>query len=380
MKIERIIQEVGNMMKNNESISKSQFVLLLLQSQIGVGLLSLPYIVYIDAKNDGWISILIAGCGAFIILLIMWALCKQFPRDSIFDFNNIIVGKIIGKTISLLYIFYFFALSILIVLLSTNMLKKWILALTPEWILILFFIGVGVYLSRESLKIISRFYAFVTILIVLLVLLLLFAYSDVNVKYVFPVGHAGLKNIFIGSHDAIVSMLGFEIFLAVHPLIQADHNKKLLCGTISLLSVTLLYLYFTITSYIVFSPEEMLLVPEPILYMLKSFSFELVERLDLVFLSVWIVPMTTSFVTYLYLTSVGVSKLFNQKNHKNTTFKVGILVIVIAILFPKSEGMLDKYGKIIAFSSYFFILFIPLLLLVIWLIRKELGKGKEYDA
>jgi spore germination protein (amino acid permease) len=366
-------------MKKNNKISINQFYFLLLQTQIGVGILTLPATVHQDAKGDGWISVLLSGAAILVITTMIWGLCKRYPTDTIFEFSKKIAGKIPGSLINLLYICYFLSISVLIIQLSSSVLKKWVLALTPQWVLIALFVAVGIYLGRENLKIIARFYVIETVLVIILLILSIGTYTDVNYKYIFPIGQAGVKNIIMGSHDSLVSMLGFEMLLAVFPFVAAKEKQILKFASLSVITVTVLYAFFTFTSYIVFSPAEMELVPEPILYMLKALHYELIERLDLVFISIWIVPMTTSLVSYLYLSSVGISKLLRRKNHKSTILYVAFIVLVISVLMPSSEDFVQKISHVISLSSYAFIAVIPLLLLLLSFI-KSFGREEDVDA
>jgi len=366
-------------MNNEKLISKSQLMFFILQAQIGVGLLSLPYMVHLHAKSDGWISGLVAGVGVFILLFIMWALGKRFPNDTIYEYVVKIVGKYIGNIISLLYIINFFLVSIFVVSVTVTILKKWILTLTPPYVIILCIVGTGVYLGRENLKVISRFFTFVSILIVFLVILELFSYTDTNVKYLFPIGQSGVKNILLGSHDSLMSMLGFEAILIIFPFVKATNKEILKSSSIAVGFVTILYTFFLITSYVVFSPKEIEIVTEPILYMLKALSYEVVERLDLIFLSIWVVPIMTSFVTYLHVSSVGVSKLLKLKNHKKATFILGVLIVIISILIPQEENVLQKFNKFVSYSSYIYIALIPFILLIVSVIRKKKDPGKLHE-
>jgi spore germination protein (amino acid permease) len=366
-------------MKTNDKISINQLYFLLLQTQIGVGLLSLPSTLHQDAKGDGWISVLLSGFVVLIITTIICALCKRYPSETIFDFSKKIVGKFFGSVINLLYICYFLCISVLIVHLSSSVVKKWVLALTPHWVLIVLFIFVGIYLGREKLKIIARFFVFETALVFILLLLSIGTYTDVNFKYIFPVGQAGIKNIIIGSHDSLISMLGFEMLLAVYPFVAAKERQILKYASLSIITTTVLYAFFTFTSYIVFSPEEITLLPEPILYMLKALHYELIERLDLVFIVIWIVPMTTSLVAYLYLSSVGISKMIRKKDHKKTSTFVGFIVLIMSVLIPSSEEFVQKVNTIISYSSYAFIAVIPLFLFLLSLI-KSFFKEKNHEA
>jgi len=367
------------MMKNEKMLSISQFTFVIIQAQIGVGLLSLPYVVHKHAGHDGWISTLLAGIGVFLLLLIMWLLGSRFPKDTIYEYSSKIVGKYIGMVISYLYILFFFMVTIYVVMLTISTLKKWILTFTPPYVLVIFIVGTGVYLAKENLKVIGRFFTFVCVLILFLIFLEFCSYNNVNYRYLFPVGQAGVKNIFLGAHDALISMMGFEFMLVLFPYVKGKPNKILKAGTISISFVTILYTFFLITSYMSFSKAEIAIVPEPILYLLKSLSYEVIERLDLVFLSIWVVPILTSLVTYLYLTSFGISKLLKFKNHSKTTIFTGLAIAIICTFLPHSEEFIMKFGTILSFTSYFFIFFLPFILLIISLIRKKKELGSSYE-
>lgn len=361
-------------MKNKKLLSNSQLMFFILQTQIGVGLLSLPYTVHLHAKNDGWISVIIAGFIVFIFMFIMWALGKRFPNDTIYEYANKIVGQYVGTVISFLYALNFFIISIFVVIIAVNILKKWILTLTPPFVIILCIVSTGVYLARENLKVIGRFYTFVSLLILFLVFLELLSYKDANFKYLLPIGQAGFKEIMIGSHDSLTAMLGFELLLVVYPFVKGNSKDILKNSTIAITFVTFLYTFFLITSYVVFSPEEIRIVSEPILYMLKALSYEVVERLDLIFLSIWVVPIITSFVTYLHLASVGMNKIFKQTNHKKVTLVLGIIILVISVFIPQEDQIVQKFNLIVSYSSYIFIACIPFILLIVSIIRKKGAK------
>ncbi|PGL71124.1 hypothetical protein CN925_09740 [Bacillus sp. AFS055030] len=367
------------MMKNEKMLSITQFTFVIIQSQIGVGLLSLPYIVHKHAGHDGWISVLVAGIGVFLLLLIMWLLGKRYPKDTIYDYSTKIVGKYIGIVISYLYILFFFLVSIYVVTLTISTLKKWILTFTPPYVLVIFIVGTGVYLAKENLKVIGRFFTFVCILILFLIFFEFCSFNNVNYRYLFPIGQVGVKNILLGAHDALISMMGFEFMLVLFPYIKGKPTKILKAGTISISFVTILYTFFLVTSYMSFSKAEIEIVPEPILYLLKSLSYEVIERLDLVFLSIWVVPILTSLVTYLYLTSFGISKLLKFRNHSKTTIFTGLAVAICCILVPQTEEFIMKFGTFLSFTSYFFIFVLPLILLIVSVIRKKKELGSSYE-
>src|SRR4051812_44253866 len=95
------------MIKAKNKITQGQFMLFIVQTQIGIGILSLPHLVQIPAKGGAWISILIAGLISQLIILLLFAICRLFPTDNIYSFLPKIIGKPLGNLLSFCYIAYF---------------------------------------------------------------------------------------------------------------------------------------------------------------------------------------------------------------------------------------------------------------------------------
>ncbi|WP_082406748.1 GerAB/ArcD/ProY family transporter [Bacillus sp. JCM 19041] len=77
-------------------------------------------------------------------------------------------------------------------------------------------------------------------------------------------------------------------------------------------SVTLIYVMVVLTSFITFSHGEMKLLPEPFLYMIKSFSLTIIERIDLIFLSLWSIIVITTYVIFIYCSTIGIMTVLNS--------------------------------------------------------------------
>lgn len=93
---------------NEKSISQKQLFFVVLQAQIGIGIgiLSLPSNAFSHSKNDGWISVILAGIGIQLLILLLWALLNGFKGKSLFEISIIVFGPYVGKVINLLYTFY----------------------------------------------------------------------------------------------------------------------------------------------------------------------------------------------------------------------------------------------------------------------------------
>ncbi len=359
---------------SSHSITHRQLFFLIIQSQIGVGVLSLPYSLFTKAKIDGWISLLLAGVFIQFSILAIWKLCDRFPRSTIFDILPKIMGKQLGFLFNIIYTIHFAFISILILALYNNIVGKWILFDTPHWVIIFLMAFTGAYFITSTPREIARFFTIVTPLLLILLGLILYAYTDVHLLYIFPVGDVGLSTIIKSSSDAMVSLLGFDVALVFMAYTSGTPNKKLKVISFASLCVTLIYLFIVVTTFIFFNPMEIVIVPEPVLYMLKAFSFTVIERTDLVFLSVWIISVATSFISYLYTASKGVQTLFKLKKQESAAPFIALFCFLIAII-PNEKIEILAWNKYISLTSLLFSGLAPIFLLLIAVIRKRQEKG-----
>ncbi|MDJ1630519.1 GerAB/ArcD/ProY family transporter [Bacillus velezensis] len=96
-------------------------------------------------------------------------------------------------------------------------------------------------------------------------------------------------------------------------LINCTVSQRYKILTISNILIILYYLYITLTCFVTISPEEIKMIPEPVLYLLKTVSFRIIERTDLLFLTFLFVTVFSTLANVFYLASTGIAKLFNQK-------------------------------------------------------------------
>nr|CDQ32397.1 Spore germination protein YndE [Virgibacillus halodenitrificans] len=346
---------------------------ILVQVQIGIGILSLPRDVHNIAEGDGWISVLLAGLTIQLFVTVIWLLATRFNSQTLYEFAPKLVGKYLGRLINLAYSVYFLSMVFLTTLLFTDILKRWVLFKTPHLVIYVLVIGVAYYLAKDNIKVIARFYTFTAIFVILLIFILVPALVSFDIRFVLPVGQAGMNNIVKGIEEVTNSMLGFELLLVLFPFIDERYRRYSIVLAANGF-VTILYTLIVFITITVFSPAEIKLIPEPVLYMLKSFQFDLVERIDLLFMSVWFVSIVTTLVMYLYVASLGITTILKRKSHAQVVAWCALLIITVLFIAEKDIYGIDNYVQALSNSSYLFIFVLPLILLSLSFIRKERGK------
>lgn len=362
-------------MNNKKSyLTQRQLLFLMIHTPIGVGILALPYTILEKASTDGWISIIIAGVFVQILLIIYLYMFKLNKGLNIYDIGEKYLGNIIAYIIKTGYFLYFTYTCIVMLVLFTNFMTIWLFPITPRFAINFSLIFVCVYLVRESIITIARFFVLTSIIFIFFIITTVMAYTNVHLLYLLPIGQAGIKNILMGSYESTIAFLGFEILLIVHPFIQkaADNKANTTLKTVSLahLFIVCLYLFVVITSYTFFSPDELLLVPYPTVYMLKAFTSPVIDRIDIIFIPLWCIAVMTSFMSYLYLASFTLAKFFKNQEHKRFVPIIGVIILLLSFI-PVNNLLITKLSNILGIVSMIFIGVIPIILFLCSIIWKD---------
>lgn len=362
------------MVAAKDQITQGQFMILVIQSQIGVSVLFLPSVVESIAGNDAWISVIMAGIGAFGLITIMWGLSRRFPTMNVFEFLPLLLGKVAGKIVHLVYLAMFIAECSLILVLFADVVRDWVFSNTPSWVVLVLMLGTALYMVRENLRAIARFFVLTFGLIFILILISTYAYQDADLMYILPINSSGIPNIVRGTAESMNSFYGFEIILLCYPFVQGGGKGILKASLYANVFSTIVYGFMVFTCLIVFSPEELRIIPQPVLYMVKSLTFTVFERADLYFLTIWTIVVISTVMAYLYMSAKAISSLFGKKQHAGTVPFAALIILSIALI-PHDQDMINRMRLIVNILSTATLVVLPFILLCISYLFKI--KGKE---
>lgn len=94
-------------MKKNK-ISSTQFRILVTLHCVGSGILVVPSAIAADAKQDAWISAFLGIMIGVILVQLYVAIGNLSPNKTLIELNEYLLGKWIGKAVSLLFFFLYF--------------------------------------------------------------------------------------------------------------------------------------------------------------------------------------------------------------------------------------------------------------------------------
>lgn len=360
-------------MISRTEMSSFQLTFFLIHAQIGVGVISLPYDIFLKAKTDAWISVLLTGMIVQIIIFLYGILIRRFPELTLYDICVFLFGKIFGKMLILLLVISYISAATIIIAKFAYLLKIWMMPMTPRWILIAILCLTAIFIMKENIQVIARFIVLMSVVFIGFIVACFYAFVYADITFILPVGSSGPSAITKGILPSIFSFQGFEILLIIHPFVKATPKSIVKSASISNIFITLFYTMLVTATLLFFSADELKIVPEPVLYLMKAFSSRVIERPDLLFTSMWIVLVTTTLIITIYTISLGALTAMNSTNIRNYVILLTLICFILSLSFTGAY-QLNFVSKLHNYIISPILYGIPILLLLTSLI---LRKSKE---
>jgi spore germination protein (amino acid permease) len=365
--------------RSKDTITKFGLFIWMIKCQIGIGILSLPSEIYGSANGYSWVSILVAGAVIQLLLFVYAKLYERMPGRILSEMTIELFGAFVGRTINIVYFSFFMFIAGYAISLFVQLVHTWLLPKTPEPIILTLISGAFLYLSLQTLSAIERFFTFASMLFVLILLFSLTSFThDMHISYLSPVGSSGLSGILAGSQNTFFAMIGFEVVLFLFARVHREngHNVRFVpTMTAANVFVTLFYAYFVVLCLVSFSPRALKLLKEPVLFLFKGLSFQLADRLDLIFLTIWIFAMTSIFVGYLYMASRSLSP--RSHSHRKFVWIGSVIVYALGYGMEKADAM-EIISVWVQYGYFFMIGILPALLLAIsYLTKPKVNRGPQ---
>ncbi|QIW81350.1 spore germination protein [Bacillus tequilensis] len=335
-----------------------QGVSIIANTMLGAGLLTLPRALTGKANTpDGWIALILEGFVFILFIYLNTLIQKKHQYPSLFEYLQEGLGKWIGSFLGLLICCYFIAVASFETRAMADIVKFFLLERTPIQVIVLAFIGCGIYLIIGGLNDISRlfpFYLVITIIILLVLFAISFKIFDLdNLR---PVLGEGLGPVANSLTVVSISFLGMEIMLFL-PEHMKKKKKIFRYASFGFLIPILLYiLTYIIVVGALTAPEVKTLI-WPTISLFQSFELKgiFIERFESFLLVVWIIQFFTTFVIYGYFAAKGLKKTIGLSTKKS-------LILIGAATYYFSLWP-DDANKVMMYSDYLGYIFIFLFLL-----------------
>nr|WP_279326090.1 endospore germination permease [Bacillus sp. FJAT-47783] len=360
-------------MFENEKISSSQFMYLVISFTIGSSVLLAPGLLVAEAKQDGWLAGII-GLGIGLICVILYiALGKQFPNKTIAEMNEIVFGKWIGKFVSISFYIFLSVLGGTVLWDIGNFMVTQIFVETPIEAFHFVVISIVIMGTRLGIETIVRTAEiFIPWIFILLFVLLILIVPQIDFTKIQPVLENGSKPVV---HSAIIfsatPFVQLVVFLMIFPYVNRlkQASKAYLLGTVI---AGLFLIIITTISITVLGAQITSLQAYPSYILSKKISvWKFFERMEAIIAIVWMLTIYFKLTTIFYALSLGIAQTLNMKDYRVVTIPLGTSITILGIITSPNSVYLNEFASTewIAYSFTYGV-FMPLVLFITAKIRK----------
>jgi len=324
----------------NNKITDKQALVIVILFTIGTSIANTPGRI---AKENAWISIILAFIIFIPIALMYSRILEKFPGKNAFQICDIVFGKFFGKVFNIIFTFHFF---VTVAALLRN-LGDFIYGVgppeTPMEVNMIFLGLLGILGLYGGINILGR-WSIITFPIILFILLIPFPFliPQMKIDRVLPVMYNGMSPVIKGA----LSTLSFPItqsfvFLMVFENIRdAKSFKKILLRGVFI--GTLILLVVVSYTLLIIGGENYLNSYLTTFVTLRRLTIgKLFERVEIIILQTFVYTIFLKFSIMLIATMKGIGHIFNLKNYKAISPIIIFLAANIGyILFSNSmEGI-----------------------------------------
>ncbi|KXH81778.1 GerAB/ArcD/ProY family transporter [Sporosarcina sp. HYO08] len=329
-------------------LSRNQFFLLLFIVQTGSSFFSFPAPFVNAAGRDAWLLFIVSAIFHYMLLLF-------YERN--YDYFTM------GPFVSWLYKGYWLFVVISYLAYVDYTLAVWGFPKTPQYIVIGILVTVSLYANLSRAETAINLPVLLIPLILAFLGFLQFAWGDVIWTNIFPIGQITGTEWWKGLLKGQTAFIGIELYLVFRSRVDIKQNIKGLPLFVYQMTWFLFFFFSVLLTIWYFTPTGVKLVPEPLLFLLRTQEVTFIERLDLFFLYIWTV-WTIVTVTLVSFTALYVHRQHAKEKQVRDTIIWHVLLVVLPLFFLKKENV-DYLNDLIIYVHLVFAIIIPVIVIFI---------------
>ena len=362
-------------MLEDAKISPKQLILLIVISRMVITITFFPVLDSPPGNQDVWLALLLSIPIHLLLSVPIYLLWKRFPNQSFVEYSQTILGRA-GKLIGLLYVLYFLHDVSMFLYRWSAFLTTAIMPETPVLFILIFLLPFCAYAVLKGFEVIARFAKlFAPFIFAGFIIIFLLLAKDMDLKVFTPFLEKSFLSILLGAFVVTLRTSEILIFAMLLPYVNIKKAKEVKLIFLSTFSI---FTFLWIICVIVVLSTLGLDLPRVL-----QFSYfdavrlvnigGFIERIESIHLSMWLISGYLRVALYFYVIVIGLSQVFGLKSYKPLVLSILTILIPISLALQTNIADLNQFLNyhIEPWYNLFFIFFIPVILLLIAMIRKQ---------
>jgi len=343
-------------------------------NQVGIGIHGFQRVIFMVAKQDSWISVLIAGFVTHIVVFVMIKTLQLYRSTDIYGIHHDVYGKWLGKVFNSLYILYCLWVFLIILKNYIEVLQTWVFPTIPVWLFSSSIILLVIYGVTGGVRIIVGVCFFSVALSLWMFTFIGYPLRFADIDQLLPVMESNFVSILKGAHKMTLTIIGFEILYVIYPYMEKK-DKLQKYAHIGIAGTTVVYLLLMLVAIVYFSPGQLESTIWPTLSLFKIVRLPIIERTEFVALTFWLLIILPNLMLYLWAAVRGVKRTFGI-NTKGVLLAFTTCIFVMS-LFINTRIKINRFNDFFASVAFYITFCYPLVLYALARLKKKMNVHKE---
>ncbi|MBK1811487.1 GerAB/ArcD/ProY family transporter [Clostridium sp. YIM B02505] len=357
-------------------LTPSEFILTLVSSMLGVGILYIPNGLIKYAKQDAWISCIIGAVYPIYMLLIAKYLSSKFPEDNILNISKKCFGRFFGTIFNILFVSYFLFILSSEMAGFANVFKTYVTNFLNLFKIISISLLATAYIAYKGIKPMGRLNVVLFYLTAILILIPSGSLVNGTILNIMPIFKVKIMDLLKASRETAFFYTGFEVVFLIYPFLRKKEGF-LKYGLISIIFLMLLYVWtvFLTICYlgIEISPKYLW----PVLGLTDAINIPVVNSFRFIFMSLWALIILKCMSTYYYSIIQGTSQIITKVSKERITVVLYPIILGLALLYGNTTERREITGKLIPIYVLFNLFFITITAFAVKMKRLDVREKRE---
>ncbi|WP_110954138.1 GerAB/ArcD/ProY family transporter [Anaerosinus massiliensis] len=316
--------------------------------------------------QDAWIAILVALAAGTVLALMYARIIRLFPQKNIYEIAEYVFGKIIGKILIFLMVWYAVHLSAILLRLLSEFTKIAMLQETPHWAMILLIICVTGYIGVSGIKTLGRWLFIVLAFYLLSVLdISVMSLSEFKVANLFPIMEHNIADIGSASLKIFTTAFGSTVLLLAltDSLEKKENPYKVYLYGIFFGTVILLFVFVTNVMFLGVPMLEKSYFPSYTMARLVNVG-DFLSRVESIIYYNFLLTGIAKLAICLLAAIKGVETMFKTRKRGWILLALSVVVLVAGM---KGFANANEVFSFVDIFQYYALLFQILIPFIVWI-------------
>ncbi|GMK38204.1 germination protein [Paenibacillus sp. CCS19] len=356
-------------------ISAAQVAILSFMATSATSLLTAPTVASAVAKQDMWLSPLLASSVGFLIVWLLVKLNQAYPEQTLIQYMKKLLGRPLGIAVGLLYLLFIIHTTANVLRQFTDFLKLTFLLTTPAFVIAASMLLVCALIVRGGVETVARF-AMLMLPVVLTLILMVYMPSIMDIDYhnFEPVLSEGLGPPMNG---AFRLMSWVPVFTFMNFYLPFVSNKRHMLwwafGSVTIFTI-IIFVTFIIVYAIIGAATPIYVYPFMVLARFISLT-EFFEHLESLVMMVWVIEIVVRITFGLFSASIGLAQCLGLPQYRPLVMPVSMIMILFSYWGIGNAEFV--FSPEIVIYYLVFGLLLPALLYLLSQIKQRFGKQQN---